>query len=122
MKIYYYPKSHVSTKEENSLLLQMHKESLSHYRLGEICCDWDGWYIQIEGFVEKKLNQNLIWFLCDNNKEDNISGSRITVDIGYYNSHVKEGQYLKMICEVDDTIASIANNGGFDVDLIKFVD
>lgn len=118
--IYYYPKTYVILKEENPYLLMMHEEVLSSERLGSLCCSWSDICIEIEGYVNKKLNQNLIWFTLDSNKDDNISGSTITVDVGYKN-HIKEGEYIKMICKVDDRIASISGHSGFDADFIKFV-
>ena len=51
---------------------------------------------------------------------DNISGSEIFISTGYYdNRYFEEGQYLKLICQVND---NVAGNTGFYVDLVKILD
>ncbi len=93
--IKYNQKSYVKTKEENSNLLQMHEESLSPERLGEIRYSWDDCFIEIEGYirkVDKVVGEIVFFFVLDSNKDDNISGSEIFISTGYYdNRHFEEG-------------------------------
>ena len=118
----YHPKSHVTTKEENPYLLQMHEESLSLERLGEFRSSWDDSFIEIEGYirkVDKSVGEIVFFFVLDCNMDDNISGSEIFISTGYYdNRHFEEGQYFKLICQVNDNVSV---NTGFYADLVKFL-
>ena len=122
IKIRYNPKSYYATKDDNSSVAKLYEPGITHEELGQMCCSMADSYIEVEGYVDTVLNQYLIWFILDDNLEDDIIGSKITIDIGYNNTHISEGQYLKLICKVDDTIASIAGYGGFDAEWVKFVE